>query len=131
MNSRTKKLITIVAVLVLSLGVFTSTALAHGSDPTDPQPGNGSWLGQMQQWMDQVHGPGSWGQMIQWMNQVHGPEFTGQMLQWMNETGGCHGDGEGFPGMMDGTSGSGMMGYGAQAMMGGATANMMGQGFGR
>lgn len=108
MTSRTKKLLTVLSILVLSLVVFTGSALAQ-TPPNGDTPGNNGWLGQMQQWMDQVHGPGSWGQMQQWMNQVHGPEFTNQMLSWMDETGGCHGTddtttnpmlGNGFGGMM-------------------------------
>lgn len=133
MNSRFKKLLTLVSVLALSVLVFTGTALAHGPGPVGPDTGNdegsGSWLGQMQQWMDETHGPGSWDEMIQWMTQTHGSEFTGQMLQWMNESGGCHGYGDndqgdnsqeynqnytspGFQGMHGNGSWGGMMGRG-------------------
>jgi hypothetical protein len=103
MTNRTKKLLVALAILALTLVIFTGSALAQS--PADPEtPDNGGWLGQMQSWMDEVHGPGSWGRMIARMTQVHGPETTGRMLQWMNETGGCHGDGEspmgsGFQGM--------------------------------
>ncbi len=94
-----KPLLVLLSVFLISLLLFAGTALAQETTPAGAPPAGG-WLGQMQQWMDEVHGPGSWGQMIQHMTQVHGPEATGEMLQWMNETGGCHGSGAGFPGMM-------------------------------
>lgn len=114
MTSQTKKSLIVLSILALSLVIFTGSALAQTS-PTGDIPGDGGWLGQMQQWAEQVHGPGSWGQMIQWMNQVHGPEFTGQMLKWMNETGGCHGT--------TSTTTNPMMGSGLGGMMGAAPWN--------
>jgi hypothetical protein len=123
MAKRTKSLLVVLSILALALVVFTGSALAQ-TPPNGDDPDTGSWLGQMQEWMDQRHGPGSWGRMIQRMNEVHGPEATGQMLQWMNETGGCHGRGDGAnAGPMSGRGFRGMMGRG---MMGGAWGGPMG-----
>ena len=124
MKTTTKAFLALTSVVVLSLIFFTGAALAHGPGG-DENPPEGGWLAQMQQWMDQTHGPGSWAQMIQFMNQIHGPEATADMLQWMNESGGCHGD-QNVEDMMSGNYMNGMgyggMGYG---MMGGSYGGMM------
>ncbi len=129
-SKRSKFVATVVSVLVLSLTLFTGTALAHGSGPGEgtPQAGPGGWTQQMQEWM----GPELWGEMIQRMTQIHGPEFTGQMVQWMNETGGCHGDAQasGIGGSWDGM-GNGFRGFqGFRSMGSGIWGSVMGMGRG-
>jgi len=142
MKSRTKLVLTIVAVLALSLVVFAGAAFAQASTPTD---GTTNPLVQMQQWMEENHGEGAWAAMIQRMTETHGAEFTGEMLQNMATGESCQGDGthtpgsmmgEGFtPGSMmgEGFSGHGMMGGGSggHGMMGGGFRGMMGGGFGK
>ncbi|NOX61716.1 MAG: hypothetical protein GXP42_07205 [Chloroflexi bacterium] len=124
MKTSTKAFLTLTSIVVLSLILFTGVALAHGPNG-DENPPEGGWLAQMQQWMDQTHGPGSWTQMLQFMTQAHGPEATAEMLQWMNESGGCHG-GQNAEDMMSGNF-MGGMGYGG--MMGGSYQNMMGDAY--
>ncbi len=134
MNKRTKWIATIIAVLALSLVVFVGAAFAQTPTPTD---GTTNPLAQMQQWMEQNHGAGSWAAMIQRMTDTHGAEFTGQMLQRMSSGEGCQGqtDGTFTPGSMmgegangTGFSGHGMMGEGTSGhgMMGGSFRGMMG-----
>ncbi|MCB0082344.1 MAG: hypothetical protein KDE47_15495 [Caldilineaceae bacterium] len=113
MTSQMKKLLTVLGVLILTLVLFTGTALA---DPATPGNGvnddnNSSRLSQMIEWM----GPENWGQMIQRMTQIHGAEQTGQMLQWMNQSGNCHNfDGAGS---MMGRGLGGGMGFGFGSRM--------------
>ncbi|MBP7962871.1 MAG: hypothetical protein KBG20_08290 [Caldilineaceae bacterium] len=129
MSIRIKWVMSIVAVVALSLVVFVGAAFAQTDTPAD---GTTNPLVQMQQWMEENHGEGAWAAMIQRMTETHGAEFTGEMLQKMATGESCHGDGEFTPGSMigeggtpgsmmgEGVSGHGMMGGGFRGMMGGA-----------
>ncbi len=131
MSIRIKWVMSIVAVVALSLVVFVGAAFAQTDTPAD---GTTNPLVQMQQWMEENHGEGAWAAMIQRMTETHGAEFTGQMLQKMATGESCHGDGEFTPGSMIGEgatardSGPGMMGEGVSGhgMMGGGFRGMMG-----
>ncbi len=132
MNTRIKWVLSIVAVVALSLVVFVGAAFAQATTPDDGTPTNP--LVQMQQWMEQNHGEGTWATMIQRMTETHGAEFTGEMLQNMATGESCHGDGEFTPGSMmgEGLSGHDMMGemmgegFSGHSMMGGGFRGMMG-----
>lgn len=129
MVSRSKKLFVTVSVLMVALLVFAGAALAQDTEPNTPDTGEKTPVQQMQEWM----GAEAWGEMIQHMTQIHGAEFTGQMLQQMNEEGSCHGNGDGFQGMMGNWNGEGAwntMMNGFRGMMGGfsgASGGMMGR----
>ena len=118
MSNRIKWVLSIVAIVALSLVVFVGAAFAQTDTPSD---GTTNPLVQMQQWMEENHGEGAWATMIQRMTDTHGAEFTGEMLQNMAAGESCHGDGEFTPGSMmgQGFSGHGMMGGGFRGMMGG------------
>lgn len=102
MKHQFRKVLAFVGILILTIAVFTGTALADPSEPIgEPQNGNG--LARMVEWM----GPENWGQMVQRMTQIHGAEETGRMLQWMNQSGDCHRFGD-TGSMMGRGSGRGM-----------------------
>ena len=114
MKIQLKKALTFLSILILTVVVFTGTALADPGEPTG-EPANGNGLARMVERM----GAENWGQMIQRMTQIHSTEQTGQMLQWMNESGGCH----------NFDSADSMMGQGLGSGMGsGFQGGMMGQG---
>jgi hypothetical protein len=110
MKSQIKRTFTVVGIFVLTVAVFTGTALANPSEPTG-EPPNSNGLARMVEWM----GPGKWGQMVQRMTQIHGAEQTGQMLQWMNQSGDCH-NSDGTGSIM-GRNLDGGMGFGFQSNM--------------
>jgi hypothetical protein len=99
MNSRIKIMLTVVAVLALSLIFFVGSALAQDAD-TDAAGEEGGWLPQMQQQMEERFGAGAWGRMIARMTERHGAEFTAERLQWMEENGCPMLNGEGGHGPM-------------------------------
>ena len=97
------------------------TSAATPAEPNDQAPSSGppagpvDWPEQMRQWMDQMHGPGSFDAMRQWMEERWGPGAFDSMIQ------NCPQGGQG--GMMGGTTGGGMMGGGTMGggMMGGGS----------
>jgi hypothetical protein len=122
MKTRTKSLLTIVAVLAFSLIFFVGSALAQDDAPGEDAAAGG-WLPQMQQHMEERFGEGAWGEMIARMTERHGAEFTAERLQWMDENG-CP--------MLNGEGGHGpKMRRGAWHSQDSDEANQSGQGYGR
>ncbi len=105
MKRQLKQTLAIVSIFLLTVVIFTGTALADQIEPR----GNG--LAPMVEWM----GPESWGQMIQRMTRIYGAEETGRMLQWMNQSGGCHNSDR--TGSMMGRGFGRGMGFGSQGGM--------------
>src|SRR3990170_3001145 len=86
--------------------IVVGEAADQPTPPTSPAPpadANG-WREQMQEWMDRMHGPGSFDAMRKWMEERWGPGAWGAMLQscpYRGEgatTGGRMMDGQGPPG---------------------------------